>query len=95
MSLVGSLGLAVALIEDPEGRVRRRWSKQQEAQATDNGRISRAAMKKARPVVLAELARRGGRSWWEGMTPRQRQAHIAKLNAARAAKRQAGLNRAA
>jgi hypothetical protein len=93
MALVGALGLAVTLVEDPESRVQRRWTKRSDANVRD--RVSRAMVKRARATVLHELASKGGRSWWARMLPEQRQAYIAKLNAARAAKRQAGLNEAA
>jgi hypothetical protein len=86
LSLIGALGLAVQLVEDPDTKVQRRWTKRRDNLASDNGRISKAAVKKARPLVLAELARNGGLSWWASMSPEQRQAHIAKLNKARAAK---------
>jgi Helix-turn-helix domain len=91
MALCGALGLAVQLVEDPDTVARRRWTKRRHPGA----KSWPMSVKRARPIVLAELARKGGRSWWARMTPEQRQAHIAKLNAARATKRQTGLNKAA
>jgi hypothetical protein len=93
MSLVGALGLMVQLVPDPDTQVQRRWKLRSAGQAHGRGRLSQ--LRRARADVLADLARKGGRSWWASMSPEQRQAHIAKLNAARAAKRQVGLNKAA
>ena len=95
MAWIGALGLAIELAEDPDTKVRSRWERRSEGQVSENGRISKVALQKARPLVLAELARKGGVSWWANKSPEERRAHIARLNAARAAKRQAGLNKAA
>jgi hypothetical protein len=92
-SRMKSLGLMVQLVPDPDTQVQRRWKPRSAGQAHGRGRLSQ--LRRARADVLADLARKGGLSWWASMSPEQWQAHIAKLNAARAAKRQAGLNKAA
>jgi hypothetical protein len=92
MSLIGALGLAVQLVEDPEGRVRRRWQRRSEPQATDNGRLSRLRLAKVEAVT--ELARKGGNARWVGSTPEQRAATVARLNAARLEKLRAGTTQA-
>ena len=47
--------------------------------------LSGEAMKRARPLLMAELARSGARARWDGSTPKMRAAHVAKMNAARLA----------
>ena len=52
------------------------------------------SVKRARPIVLANAARKAVKARWARSTPEDRAATVAMLNAARAAKRQADLNEA-
>jgi hypothetical protein len=56
----------------------------------DHPRVSKEAMKRARPILMAELARKGALARWAGKTPEQRAAMVAQMNAARMAKRRTG-----
>jgi hypothetical protein len=88
MAIAGALGLAVQFVPDPDSTVAGRWTRRREDQARrQDGRISKAAIRKARPLVLAAAARAAAKARWETATPAARAAVVAKLNAARAAKR--------
>jgi hypothetical protein len=89
MWVPGALGCGLTIVPNPDAKVA------QPVGTARDRRISNAGVKKARPIVLAEVGGKGGRSWWANMTPAERQAHIAMLNAAPAAKRQSALNKAA
>jgi hypothetical protein len=89
-AVLGALGLAVQLVEDPDTTVVSRWEKRREDQARGNGRISRSMVKRARSTVLHELARKAVGARWSKSTPEQRAATVTALNAARAAKRRTG-----
>jgi len=87
MSVIGALGLAVQLVEDPESRVRSRWERRRNNNAHDNGRLSKTAIRKARPIVLSQWARAANAVRWSRTTAAERQLIVARLNAARLAKR--------
>jgi hypothetical protein len=72
MMIVGALGCGLALVPDPQAAIRRRWERRLDSRVRDNGRIGKEAIRKARPLVLAELARRGGLARWAGATDRER-----------------------
>jgi hypothetical protein len=74
---------AVVLVEDPDATVKRRWQKRRSSGA----KTWPMSVKRARPIVLANAARKAVRARWARLTPEQRQAVVAALNAARAAKR--------
>jgi hypothetical protein len=95
MAVIGALGLAVQLVEDPDTTVARRWQKRREDQARGNGRISKAAIKRVRPILMRELALKAVRARWSKSTPEQRAATVAALNVARAAKRRTRTNEVA
>jgi hypothetical protein len=95
MMFAGALGLAIQFLPDPDAKIARRWERRKEQRVHDNGRISKVAIKRARPIVLAESARRAASALWAGKTPEQRQAHIARMNIARAARRLARKSKAA
>jgi hypothetical protein len=61
MMLAQTLGLAVQFVPDPEARMQRRWQRRINSYMRPNDRVSKAAIKKATPIVVAELARKGGR----------------------------------
>src|SRR5262252_1943390 len=54
---------------------------------TDHPRIGQEQIRRCRPVVLEEAARKAVNARWGRSTPEQRQAVVASLNEARAAKR--------
>jgi hypothetical protein len=54
-----ALGLAVQLVPDPDPRVQRRWERRGEMRVHDNGRVSKEALKRSKPILLA--GRRAGR----------------------------------
>jgi hypothetical protein len=88
--LMEALGLhAVLMIDEArEARMRTRWERQgqrQERGVRDNHRVGRDMVRRARPVVLTELGRKGGSARWAGSTPEARAAHVQKMNAARLA----------
>ena len=58
--------------EDPDARIARRWEQHTPGQARDNGRIRKAAVKRATPVVLAKLGRKCTLSRWTAATAEQR-----------------------
>jgi hypothetical protein len=72
MAIAGALGLAVQLLPDPDARVQPRWERHSESYVERDRRLSKAAIKKATPIVVAELASKGGRSRWANSTPEQR-----------------------
>ena len=88
MAIAGALGLAVTLVEDPASvrTVQGRWRRRQTPGG--NGRLSR--LRRAKADAVTELARKGGNARWAGSTPEVRAATVARLNAARLAKRRAG-----
>ena len=62
--------------------------------AREPARLSREAMKRARRLLMQELARKGALARWARSTPQTQAAMIAKMNAARLAKRRrAGTSR--
>jgi hypothetical protein len=90
--LLDALGLSGTLYADPAKaeRLAGRWERRQAASIREPGRIAKAAVARVRPVVLRELAAKGGAARWAGSTPADRAAMIHKMNAARLAKRRAG-----
>jgi hypothetical protein len=93
-ALLDALGLSGTLYADPAkvARIAGQWERRHENYAHTNGHIGRAAIARARPAVLRDLARRAASKRWAGSTPEQRRATVEKLNAARAAKRRARTN---
>lgn len=88
ISLVGALGAAFVLADDPDSRLGERYEKRDERAAHGNSSgISKAALKKARAILLSEWAIKANARRWGRTTPKERAAIVAKLNAARAAKR--------
>lgn len=72
MSIVGALGLGVQLVEDPASLVGRRWVRRKKNGVVDS-RISKLALRRAAPVVMAEAGRKGGTIRWKGVSPADRQ----------------------
>jgi hypothetical protein len=90
--LLQAMGLGLVLVEDAEAakRMSHRWTKRSANVNRDgNGKVARLAIKRARPIVLTEVARKAATARWAGTTKWQRAAFVAMLNAARAAKRNA------
>jgi len=77
MSIVGALGWAIQFVDDPESRIGERWEKRRE----------RCAQKRARALILSEGSASANVKRWGRTTPKQRAAVVAKLSAARLAKR--------
>lgn len=75
--LLGALGCGLVLVEDPEAtaRMAKRWERRNTDRARDNGRVSKVAIERATPAVLAEIGRRGGTARWAKATPEQRREH--------------------
>jgi hypothetical protein len=74
-------------------RMQRAWDREgrrRERAVRPAARIAKAALARARPLVMAELARKGAVKRWAGATPEQRAAAVDKMNAARLSKRRAG-----
>jgi hypothetical protein len=92
-ALLDALGLSGTLYADPAkaARLSRRWDKRRANRVRENGsgRIAKAAIARVRPVVLAELAAKGGAARWAGSTAGERAAAVEKMNSARLAKRRA------
>jgi hypothetical protein len=91
-ALLRALGLSGTLYADPAkaiGPADRRQAKG----VRNKHRVGKEAIRRARPVVMQELARKGGAARWAGSTPEARAAMIARMNAARLAKRRAGTSR--
>ena len=88
IAFAGALGLAVQLVPDPDCKVAERWEKRDERAAHGKrSGISKAALKKARTILLSEWATKANAKRWGRTTPEERAAVVAKLNAARARKR--------
>jgi hypothetical protein len=58
----GALGCGLANIPDPDAKVSRRCERRIEGYVQRDRRIGKQAVKKTKPIVLAELARKGGLS---------------------------------
>jgi hypothetical protein len=76
-------------------RMSGRWSRRHEEHVRPPEKVSRIAIKRARPIVIAELSRQGAAARWAGMSPDQRREHIEVMNIGRALKRLAGKTEAA
>jgi hypothetical protein len=92
MSIIGALGLAVQLVEDPERvrAVRNRWRRRVEHYVCP----PQLTLGQARPIVLARAARKAAKARWAGTSVEERRAVAAALVEARLAKR-AGTSEAA
>jgi hypothetical protein len=86
--LMDGLGLRGQLVVDAARTAQvTRAGKRQARRAHPSNRISKVALKKARPVVLGELARTAAAAGWKRTTPEARAEVIHRLNSARLAKR--------
>jgi hypothetical protein len=65
--LLDALGITGVLYADDDKRVD--VERRDTTRVRDKGRIGRDAIKRARPVVMRELAQLGGRARWNGATP--------------------------
>jgi len=70
MAFAGALGWVIQFVEDPDSRIRERWEKRRERAAHGNSRLSTAALKKARTILLSEWAINANARRWSGTTPR-------------------------
>jgi hypothetical protein len=99
MTFADVLGVSFVLIEDPQKarQMQRRWERRSPNHGHGNGKIARLSVKRALPAAIHKLASSGGKARWAGMSKKAKAAFIAKLNAARAAKRRrlAGMRTAA
>jgi hypothetical protein len=94
------LGLSLALIEDGDKvrYMRPRWERRAKHTVRDAAaKVSSKAIARALPYAMHQLASSGGKARWAGLSKKAKKAFIAKLNAARAAKRErlAGMKEAA
>jgi hypothetical protein len=72
--LVELLGGRLVFQVDPatEARMRNRWERRAEGQAHGRGRISRALMERAKPLLFAALGKAGGINRARSLTAKQR-----------------------
>jgi hypothetical protein len=84
-ALLDALGLSGTLYVDPAkvARMGRRWQRRREAGVREPARLAKAAIARARPLVMAEPARRGGKARWAGATDEQRRVAVRQLAEAR------------
>jgi hypothetical protein len=95
--MLQAMGLGLAIVEDPEAtkRMAGRWTRRHEGSIHDNGRLAQVALRRARPIVMTELARMGAAARWAGMSPEERREHIELMNLGRRIKSLAGKSEAA
>jgi hypothetical protein len=70
------------LAQDPEKaqRIADRWEKRDAIKCRHaTSKLAKSALRKARPIVLAELARKGGQARWKGTTAEQRREAMREL----------------
>ena len=86
------LALKLIVVEDETAtaRMRARWEGRDQRQVRPPARIAASLIKRARPVVMKEAGRAGGRARWRAVNPRLRgrlMSELAKLrwNAKRSA----------
>jgi hypothetical protein len=84
-ALADMLAVSFVMVHDEEKKKRMatRWEERRQDQVRNNGRVSQVAIRRARPFVLAENARKGGLKRWAGSTPEERTAAARKAAAAR------------
>jgi hypothetical protein len=72
--LLDALGLSGRLFADPAKAKKMSGERRREGAVHPNSRIGKDVLKKARPVVLGDLARKAAAARWQRATPEQRQA---------------------
>jgi hypothetical protein len=89
MDMMVALGLSGTLQADPVRleRIERQGRRKAAAVREANPRVSRPMLKRAAPIVAAQMGRKGGERRWSGTTRADIDAHIARMNAARLRKR--------
>jgi hypothetical protein len=86
--LLDALGLSVVLRVDPRKKAHLTAGRRKESSITDDGRISQQSLRKLKPLILTEAARKAVQAPWSRATPEQRREAAARMNAARLAKRE-------
>jgi hypothetical protein len=88
-ALLGALALRLVVVEDREAlaRVGKRWERREDSRVHDNGRISRLAIRRVRPIIMSELARKGAAARWKNATADDRRAAAELMNLGREMKR--------
>jgi hypothetical protein len=83
-ALMESLGLSVVLVRDPAGalKIGHLW-KSRDRKKVRNTLLGKTTLKRARPLILSELARRAGRARWAGLSKEERSAAMKQVRAAR------------
>lgn len=66
-ALLDALSLSIVLVNDPSKANGAAWTPRAEEKVRTNGAISQAALHRARPHVVAELARKAGHPKWRTM----------------------------
>jgi hypothetical protein len=87
--LLDALGVDLIMVPNPEKLALAGDVEQRKAShvRTVHPRIGQEQIRRCRPLVLAEAARRAANARWADSTPEDRQAVVARLNESRAAKR--------
>ena len=77
--LLGALGLRMVLIEDPDAakNISAHWERRRSDRAShDNGKVSRFAVDRARPVIMTELATKAAKARWAKASEADRRAAV-------------------
>lgn len=94
MTVVDALGLSGTLYADPTkvAALSGAWGREgrrDDARVRPNGRVSKAMVKRVRPMVLSQAAQKAARARWDKTTPEQRKQISAYLNRLQAERRRA------
>jgi len=89
-AMLAILALKLVIVEDPEQAVRMRqvWNGRDKRQLRPAARIGKSMIARARPRVIAELGRQGGKARWRGVGPEVRRELMTAVSWARSSVRQ-------
>jgi hypothetical protein len=89
--MLAALALKLVLVEDPEqaARMRPRWEGRDQRQVRPPARIGKSLIARARPHVVRELGRQGGKARWRGVDPEVRRRLMTQISWARPSVRKA------
>ena len=88
-AMLAMLALRLVVVEDSEQAARMRpvWSGGDKRQLRPAARIGKSMIARARPHVIAELGRQGGKARWRGIGPEVRRRLMTEVSWARASVR--------
>jgi hypothetical protein len=92
MLLLDALGSSGVLFADPAKAAKLSGERRHKGVVHPNNHVGKDLLKKARPVVLSDLARKAAAARWKRVTPEQRQAFGRFLVEARRRKQHAGMS---